>query len=174
MWGDYSKMWCNPLLIRVCCNNNPSNIVLNIFLFSIMNICNNPSSSFMGRCLFTFLFHLIWLLFLFTSPQAEPIIEITASELRLRKPVNVTCIARENEVYSHKYDSKPISIYWFYNGNEVKHKCFMGLPVTSLTCSLVIDSLTSKVLGNYTCKASTSDLHCSVKHYEIDIDGKKD
>ncbi|RMX56173.1 hypothetical protein pdam_00022636 [Pocillopora damicornis] len=102
--------------------------------------------------------------------KTEPIIEITASELRLRKPVNVTCIARENEVYSHKYDSKPISIYWFYNGNEVKHKCSMGLPVTSLTCSLVIDSLTSKVLGNYTCKANTFDLHCSVKHYEIDID----
>ncbi|PFX32452.1 fibroblast growth factor receptor 2-like [Stylophora pistillata] len=103
--------------------------------------------------------------------KTEPIIEITsASEFCFCEPVNVTCTAQENKDYSHRYDSKPTFINWFY-GKEFKKRCWAKSADTSLTCSLVIDSLTSKKLGNYTCQASTSNYHCSIKHFEIDIHG---
>lgn len=50
--------------------------------------------------------------------------------------------------------SLPISVSWYLNGNKVTSSDKHEITFTDSTCVLVVNSLVSADVGNYTCEAS--------------------
>jgi len=115
----------------------------------------------------------------FPCCEDDPRVRIVSSPLSntlpFGVPLNLTCIASQNDELPDKYVylSRPTYIQWFGPGRifqECKREAGSP-PDAAMKCLLIVRALTLSQFGNYTCQAS-SNHHCGMKRIEIYPPGK--